>query len=87
MTAKSRDGGVGRLLWAWITTLVASGVIVVVANSRSRYECNVGASTTGCETTDYVVWLLLVGVPGLAVLLGLVLLLTLATDQRRRGTR
>ena len=81
---ETRDrAGVRRLLAAWIATLIAAGVIVLLLNSRSRYECNVGASTTGCETADHVLWFLVIAVPGLAVLLGLLLQGALAAEKRR----
>ena len=76
-----------RLLVAWVATLIASGVIVLVANSRSRYECNVGASTTGCTTADHVLWVLFIAVPSVAIFLGFLLFLALAREKtgRKRG--
>ena len=67
-----------RLLWAWLASLAAEAALILIASSRSRYECNIGSSTAGCESLDQVLWLLMYfAVPVLAVLIGLVLLFSL----------
>lgn len=74
-----------RFLWIWLASLVAEVILVVIANARSRYECNPGASTTDCEAVDYILWLLVsLAVPLLVIVLGLALLFAVIDDRRSR---
>ena len=67
-----------HLAWAAAAVAAAWVVAFAVLSARSRYECNPGASTSGCETVDEILFLIsFIALPTALVAVGLMLIVSL----------